>query len=111
MSVAQGFIRGPPWTECRFKLTGKKFATDGFAASPLIGNGFPMMPEKAKIEPERAALFERQQRTHRLDKRWATVGSEAHQLVFVTVMRKPQVLSHRLIENAKRMRKQNPAVQ
>ena len=49
-------------------------------------------------------------RTQRIEKAWLAVRRQPHDFVFISVVRKSEILGHRLVENAERMRKIYAAV-
>ena len=59
-----------------------------------------MVAEEIEVESERAIAFESEHVSHLRQKGWFAIRGEPHDLVFVTVMRKTEILREGLIENS-----------
>ena len=66
-----------------------------------------MVTKIIQVESERAVSIEAHHASHLRQVAWSTIRGEPHDLVFVTVMRKAEILREGLIENAQRMREQH----
>src|ERR1035437_9568902 len=99
--------RGP---EQRFQCRRIEVRERRLPAFPLVTDSLPMVAEIIEVQPIRSISLQRHDPPHLRHKTRLTVGRQTHHLVLVSIMRKAEVLRHRLIENAKRMRKINPLV-
>ena len=70
-----------------------------------------MVAEVFEVERKTAVGLQRKKLSHLRAAGRIAIGGKPHQLVLVAVMRKSEILRHGLVEDAERMRKQNPAVQ
>ena len=70
-----------------------------------------MMAEIFQVERKAAVIEQRNELFHFLSAGWIAVGGKPHQLVFVAIMGKAEILGHGLVEDAERMRKQHAAVE
>src|SRR5262245_49972177 len=77
----------------------KQFAEFWRSVHPLIGYVLALVPEKRQVQRETPIGKQMDDVAHLLEKYWLTIGGESHHLVFITVMRKAEVLCKCLIEN------------
>src|SRR5438552_18252032 len=66
--------------------------------------------EIIEIEREAAVLSQRDDLARRVPARRRAVGRQAHDLVFVTVIGKAEILGQGLVEDAERVREMHPAL-
>src|SRR5689334_8186966 len=70
---------------------------------PLIFDLLAVMPEVGEIQFEAAAVLQANNAAHVLHVARLAIRCQAHHLVFVSVMREPEVLGQRFIEDAQGM--------
>src|SRR5262249_33233596 len=73
-------------------------------------DGLPVVAKECEVELEAAAIRQFDDLAHLAETSGRPIGRQAHDLVFVAVMRKSQVLRQRLVKDAERMREMDPAL-
>src|SRR5688572_21597537 len=80
------------------------------ATLPLVVDLAALVAKELHVELKAAVLLQQHDAPHLAEELRRAVRRKAHDFVFVAVVRKAEELSHRLIEDAKRMRKVDAAI-
>lgn len=75
---------------------------------PLVGHLLSVVPEKVEIELERSNRRQAYDPAYFAKAGGLAIGRQTHDLVFVPLIRKAQVMRERLIEEAERVREMDP---
>ena len=108
MAIGEGFVGLARRAKQLFKLRAEEGANHGRAALPRVVDLFLVVPEEAQLEGEAPIVIERHDLSQLVQKSRLPIGRQPHDLVLVTVVGKAQILGHRLVEDAKRVRKVDP---
>ena len=105
MALGDFLLRRARRPEQRLERRGVQGADRRLARGPLVIDPFARVTKKPQIQLEAASGVDAQDPAHLGHEARPAVGRQAHDLVFVAVMREAEVLGERLEEDAERMRK------
>lgn len=100
MPIVERFIAFATRSQQRLEFWRKHFAGNRRTISPLQRHLVPVMAKEAQIECVGSILFRANDLPHGIQIARFAVGCQAHDLVFVAVLGKPEMLRDCLIEDA-----------
>ena len=108
MPILERIGRLAPWPEKVFQRRREQIAELRRVIAPLVRDLRSMVAEILKVQPKGPIRQEMDKLAHGLEVRRLAVWSEPHHLVFVAIVRKPEILRERLVKHSERVRKVDP---